>query len=213
MKAFVITIMDNEKSVEVAERCIESGRRFGNVIEKYKATTPKDDLVSLYESEGLSMSGHQEKYSRPENCSAAFFSHYSLWKKCVELNETVTIFEHDAVLENAIPKVPFKFVMNIGHPSYGKFNTPSMFGVNRLSSKRYFPGAHAYMVNPEGAKRLINQSKNQALPTDLFMHVDRMPWLQEYYPWVAVAKDSFTTIQKELGTLAKHNKVEIIDAV
>ena len=213
MKAFVITIMDNEKSVEVAERCIESGRRFGNVIEKYKATTPKDDLVSLYESEGLSMSGHKEKYSRPENCSAAFFSHYSLWKKCVELNETVTIFEHDAVLENAIPNSPFKFVMNIGHPSYGKWQSPKRFGVNRLTSKRYFPGAHAYMVNPEGAKMLINQAKNHALPTDLFMHIDRMPWLQEYYPWVAVAKDSFTTIQKELGTLAKHNKVEIIDAV
>jgi len=37
------------------------------------------------------------------------------------------------------------------------------------------------------------------------MHLDTFPWLQEYYPFVARADDSFTTIQVERGCLAKHN--------
>jgi GR25 family glycosyltransferase involved in LPS biosynthesis len=159
------------------------------------------------------MDGLNEVYSRTANCAAAFFSHYSLWKKCVEDNETFAIFEHDAVLNNKIPEAHFDYVMNLGHPSYGKWNTPSTLGVNPLTSKRYFPGAHAYMVKPEGAKKLIEQAKICARPTDVFMNLDDMPWLQEYYPWPAMAKDEFTTIQKQAGTTAKHNKVKIINAV
>ena len=33
MKMYVITIMDNERSVQVADRCIQSGLVFGNKIE------------------------------------------------------------------------------------------------------------------------------------------------------------------------------------
>jgi len=210
MKSFVITIKDNPRSVESAERCIESGKKVGCAIRMFNAVTPKDDPEFLFLREGLPVDGMRENYSRFENCAAAFFSHYSLWKKCIQMNETFVIFEHDAVLHDKVPTVPFKYVMNIGHPSYGKFNTPSMFGVNPLTSKRYFPGAHAYMVTPMGAKKLIELAKKYAKPTDVFINLDLIQ-AQEYYPWVAVAKDSFTTIQKELGTVAKHNKVEVID--
>ncbi len=212
MKAYVITIMDNEESKMVADRCIRYSSWYDINIKHFPATTPKDDLNSLFENEGLSMDGLNEVYSRTLNCAAAFFSHYSLWKKCVEDNETYAIFEHDAVLNNRVPDVYFDYVMNIGHPSYGKWNTPPTLGVNKLTSKRYFPGAHAYLVKPEGAKKLIEQAKICAKPTDVFMNLDDMPWLQEYYPWPATAKDEFTTIPHEIGTHAKHNKVDITNA-
>ena len=212
MKSFVITIKDNPRSVESAKRCIESGKKVGCAIRMFDAITPKDNPMRLFENEGLNFRDIDEKYSRTMNCAAAFFSHYSLWKKCVQMNETFVIFEHDAVLQDKVPTVPFKYVMNIGHPSYGKFNTPSMFGVNPLTSKRYFPGEHAYMVTPQGAKKLVNEAKN-GFPrtTDLFLNLDYFPWLQEYYPWTTKVDESFTTIQAELGTRAKHQKVEVID--
>jgi glycosyl transferase family 25 len=213
VKSFVITIKDNPKSVKSAERCIESGKKVGCVIRMFDAVTPNDDPELLFLREDLPIDGMREQYSRFENCASAFFSHYSLWKKCIQLKEPITIFEHDAVVKDSIPKVNFKYVMNIGHPSYGKYRTPATLGVNPLTSKRYMPGAHAYMITPEGANLLINHARRNARPTDVFMHMDNMPWLQEYYPWPVVADDSFTTIQRELGTTAKHNKVEIIDAV
>lgn len=215
MKSYVITIMDNQRSVESAERCIDSGAQFGIEIEMWPAITPHNtDVLKLAEAQGISVDGFKEKYSRFENCVAAFLSHFSLWGQCYVSNEEVTIFEHDAVVVAAIPEfINHRGCINLGKPSYGKYNTPPLLAINSLTSKRYFPGAHAYRVNPKGAKQLLAQAKIKARPTDVFLHLDTFPWLEEYYPWPVVANDSFTTIQREDGCKAKHNygaKYEII---
>ena len=116
------------------------------------------------------------------------------------------IFEHDAVCEGFIPEfIAYDHCISLGFPSYGKYNTPTFLGAGPLTSKRYFPGAHAYRIKPSGAKQLIKWAQFEAGPTDVFLHLDRFPWLQEYYPWPVKADDSFSTIQKEEGCLAKHN--------
>jgi GR25 family glycosyltransferase involved in LPS biosynthesis len=214
MKAFVIGIADNEKSLRSAERCIWSGDRHGVDIKMFNAITPKDDPVSMLEKEGIDPERFDEVYSRNLNCMAAFLSHHTLWKRCGSGTEPFAIFEHDAVLDTPIPTTPFSYVMNIGAPSYGKWNTPQQIGVNRLTTKSYFPGAHAYMVTPAGARLLVENAPTYAKPTDVYMHLGVFPWLQEHYPFVAHADDSFTTIQVERGCLAKHNyddKYEIIN--
>lgn len=205
MKNYVITIMDNERSVEAAERCIRSGVKNNTFIEKFHAVTPNDDPEKIAKKEGIDPRGFEEVYSRYLNCLSAFLSHYSLWKKCIRTNTPITIFEHDAVLLEPVPNKPFQGCMNIGQPSYGKFIPPRHLGVGPLTTKKYFPGAHAYQVNPRGAETLIRQAKELAKPTDVFLSVDTFPWLQEHYPFIAKADDSFTTIQVERGCLAKHN--------
>ena len=215
-KAFVITIMDNDKSVEVAKRCVGSAQLRGTEVEMFPAITPKDDPVKLLESKGIDPKAFDEVYSRNLNCIAAFLSHHSLWEKCAKGNENFVIFEHDAFVHSPIPvNAKFAYVMNIGQPSYGSYNTPSVLGVNPLTTKKYFGGAHAYMVTPAGAKLLVENAPLYARPTDIYMNLTTFPWLQEYYPFVADARDSFTTIQVERGCTAKHNfrdEYEIIDA-
>lgn len=206
MKAYVITIMDNPASVEVAERCIRSGAKNGLKIEKWAAITPKDFPLKIAAGRNIPTEGFKEKYSRFENCLSAFLSHYFLWNKAKEDKEVIAIFEHDAVVTNPLPpELSFQGAMNIGKPSYGKYNTAPLLGVNKLFSKPYFPGAHAYMVSPSGAEILMNMAEHKAGPTDVFLNVKNFPWLQEYYPWCAEASDTFTTIQKTEGCLAKHN--------
>ena len=40
MKSYIITMLDNKKSVESTDRCIESGKKFGyNNIEIFKVTS------------------------------------------------------------------------------------------------------------------------------------------------------------------------------
>lgn len=205
-QAYVITIIDNERSVQVAKRCIKSAEMHGIECHHWKATTPKDNLHELYENEGIPGEGFVEAYSRLENCMAAFYSHYSLWKYCVELGQSITIFEHDAVVIDRIPDfIDFKGCISLGKPSYGKFKTPKKLGVNPLVSKQYFPGAHAYRITPSAAKILIAKAKTDAKPTDVYLNNITFPWLEEFYPWPVEAKDSFTTIQKTEGCLAKHN--------
>jgi GR25 family glycosyltransferase involved in LPS biosynthesis len=205
MKNYVITILSNEKSVKVAERCIESGNKFDIDIKKFKAITPKDNPHAMMMQESINpYDFNNDKYSRIENMQSCFLSHYFLWKRSVELNEEITIFEHDVVIVDNIPNIEFKGCVNFGRPSYGKFVTPKN-GIQKLVSKQYFPGAHAYRVNPEGAKKLIERSKIKSGPADVFLHNMNFNFLEEYYPWPVIADDSFTTIQKETGCLAKHN--------
>jgi len=207
MKAFVITIVDNERSVEAARRCIISAEKHGTKVTTYPAITPKNtDLKAYTNKHNISTRFFNETYSRTDNCIAAFCSHHSLWQKAVELNEDVLILEHDAKFIQPLPELRYyEGCISFGRPSYGKYFFPSFMGTTKLISKQYFPGAHAYMVSPKAAPILLNAAHSQACPTDLFFHNDRFNFLQEYYPWPIWADDSFTTIQNVKGCVAKHN--------
>jgi len=213
MKAFVITIFDNPKSVESAGICIRSARRMGVEVKKHKAFTPNDSPMKIASEKGIPIEGFDEVYSRFENCLAAFLSHHSLWEKCIEINEPVIILEHDAVFVNQIPPFFVHKIVNIGKPSYGRYNRPPLLGENPLVSKKYLPGAHGYYVEPAGAKELIKKAEKYAAPTDVFINLDHFPDIHEYNPWPVEARDSYTTIQNENGCQAKHNysdKYEIL---
>ena len=215
MKAYVITIMDNPRSVEVAKRCIESGKKFGVEVEHHPGFTPKDNPEQMMIDKGINYDRFKNnKFSRFEPCMAAFLSHRECWKKAVD--EDVLVLEHDAVFFKPIPefKVDYK-VVSIGRPSYGHFSVPSQDGLFSAFSKPggYLPGAHAYIVSPQGSKELIEKSYTHAEPTDIYLKKDNFPWLQEHYPWSVFVDDSFSCIQLDEGCKAKHNYNKGIDII
>lgn len=208
MKSVVITITGLEESLQAARRCINSTKKFNTSV--FPAFTPKDNPDVMLKDDGVNLSGFNQQtgreYSYEMSAIAAFCSHYHLWKNCVLHNEEHQIFEHDAVAYGDIPEfINYDKCISLGEPSYGNYSTPNNLGVNVLTSKPYFPGAHAYRIKPAGAKLLIEKAKTAACPTDVFLNLKNFPWLQEFYPWPVKAKDSFTTIQRELGCRAKHN--------
>ena len=213
MKGYVIAIETLEQSVQCAERCIKSASRNGFPVTMFAASTPADNPLDYLAQEGVGTEGFKEVYSRFHNCVAAFTSHYRLWQKSVEENETLMILEHDAYFLDQIPDVPFSNILSFGQPSYGKFVTPPTIGKNKLISKQYLPGAHAYAVTPAGAAQLIAQAKVCAKPTDVFICNANFDNIEEYYPWPVEVRDSFTTIQKERGCLAKHNYNETYEVI
>ena len=82
MKALVITMIDEPESVRVAERCIESGKKFGVNVEMKPAITPKDNPVKiLNEDLGIDSSVFPTEYSRLEPVVSCFLSHYFIWAK------------------------------------------------------------------------------------------------------------------------------------
>ena len=205
-KAFVITIMDNEQSVQMADRCISTFEKHNpkTTIEKFDAITPAKNPFSLAELWKIPAKNFIEKYSRHERCVSAFLSHMSLWRKSMKLDEPIIIFEHDAVTVAPIRIPHFTGLINLGKPSYGKFQMPQL-GVGPLVSKQYMPGAHAYAIRPEAARILCEQAVFDAAPTDVYLNRKLFPWIQELYPWPVECRDTFTTIQNETGCLAKHN--------
>ena len=233
MDFYIIRIKGNEYSEKAAQRCYDSLKSFypdyyfKEVNTFFDAVTPKDDPEKILRENGIkNLNGFIEPYSRWLNVLSAFTSHFSIWKKILEIGRPAFIFEHDAVVIDALPIESFKKnvndsenspykvkhrphhalsdIVNVGHPSYGKWNTPPNIGINRLTSKKYFPGAHAYYVTPNGAKQLIKVAKEKAGPTDVFINLDNFPKVDEWYPWPVVAKDNFSTIQNVRGCQAKH---------
>ncbi len=213
MKSYVITIESHTQSMQAANRCIKSGKKFGVDIEISSAYTPDNNPESIAAKKGIPTEKFKEIYSRYDRCLAAFLSHHHLWEKCLKANENFLILEHDAVFVNQIPASFKNPIVSLGKPSYGKYKTPMALGETPLVSKKYFPGAHAYHITPAGALDLINKARECAGPTDIFLHIDNFPYLQEIYPWPIEAHDNFTTIQNERGCLAKHNYGETYEII
>jgi|TARA_R110000851_G_scaffold117828_1_gene244815 GR25 family glycosyltransferase involved in LPS biosynthesis len=207
MKAHVITIQDMDESVEVAERCIQSAEKFGTKVEFFKATMPKDDPGAIFKKERLSPRYFSTKFSRRENVLSCFLSHYFSWWKCLKDNEATLILEHDAVFTAPIPRILQGIdtydIINFGKPSYGKYDIPKS-GLGPLVSKRYLPGAHAYMITPKAAEILITEARLKAEAADIFISRGRFH-IGEYFPWPVEVDDTFSTVQHEIGCRAKHN--------
>ena len=211
MRAFVITIEDLPASVAAADRCIISFSRTNPAIqvEKWKATTPKDNIGRIFDHKGIDPRYFNEQGgSYTKNCMSAFMSHFRLWEHSVIMNEEIIILEHDAVAVGHIPlDMRYRGCVNLGKPSYGKWEQPKRLGLNPLTSKQYFPGAHAYMIQPAAAEEFIHSATEGSIagPTDVFIRNDHFTFLYEYYPWPVEARDNFTTIQRDVGCRAKHN--------
>ena len=203
MKAFVITI-DIPESQEVAEKCISSGKTYGVDVEKYKGVTPADNPTVIAAKLNIPPNRFRERFSRFENCLSAFLSHHSLWQWSIDNQEEVLILEHDAIFIDEVPRVPYKGVLSLGAPSYGKFNTPRSIGLNRLVSKQYLPGAHAYMIKPTAAETLVDYARKYPAPTDLYINNHTFGFIEEYYPWPVLVRDNFSTIQHQEGCVMKH---------
>lgn len=208
--SYIITMLNHKKSVQSTKRCIESAKQFGYYPKVFKAITPEDKPLEILKKYNMPLHKFKAnaKYSKLEPSICCFLSHYELWKICVENNQPILVLEHDAIFKSKLPEnLIFQKLVNLGKPSYGQYNVPNKEGMYDLFSKNggYLPGTHAYIVSPDAAKSLINHSVVGANTPDLYMNKSNFPWITEYYPWPIEADDSFTTVQKEEGSIAKHN--------
>ena len=118
MKAFVITLKDNEISEKGAEVCINSNTKVGNEfnIEKFDATFPDEAAVYMshndiewkYPWEGYEFDARsglrKQSYPTPNPGAriACAISHYRLWKECSRQGYPYMILEHDAMFQKKV---------------------------------------------------------------------------------------------------------------
>ena len=119
-------------------------------------------------------------------------SHYRLWKKCIESQEPMMIFEHDNIVLRDIPEKllnTFEDVLHLDFASrqvtdYEDFTEtyngddvkqwcpqiPRLSG-HELYNKTHIKGSHAYIIKPLGAIKMVDWVWNVgALSPDLAMN-------------------------------------------
>ena len=116
---------------------------------------------------------HIGKFSRP-GVVGCFYSHYALWKKCVDLNEPIMIFEDDVKFFREWHPVDFEgvLILSLGKSSFlddpYKTYLENPTGTPRALQWRNFsmPGASGYAITPDAALNLIKFYKPYWYPAD-----------------------------------------------
>jgi hypothetical protein len=103
-----------------------------------------------------------------------FYSHYGLWKKCVELNEPIMIFEDDVKFYRGWVPIDWEgvLILSLGKSSF--LNEPyktyleNPDGPPQPMSWRQFsmPGASGYAIKPDAAIGLCKAYRNYFYPAD-----------------------------------------------
>jgi hypothetical protein len=116
---------------------------------------------------------HIGKLSRP-GVVGCFYSHYSLWEKCVQLNEPIMIFEDDVKFYRGWNPVSFDgvLILSLGKSSFlsepNKTYLENPTGVPRAMPWKNFsmPGASGYALTPDAALGLIKFYRPYWYPAD-----------------------------------------------
>lgn len=113
-----------------------------------------------------------DKLLRP-GVKGCFYSHYRLWKKCVELNEPIIIFEDDIVLTRRYQPVEWDdvLIVALGHQNksaryWHYLDSPSGEAYATDYFQTSMPGCCGYAIKPHAAEKLLEVYKNTYLPAD-----------------------------------------------
>jgi len=186
MKSFIINLSKIESSAASAIRLKEQLEQFGMTAELFEGTYGNDAARQM-EQEGRAMHAWGIKgppddpdivnLSLPKlgspGVKGCFYSHYNLWKKCVELDEPIIIWEDDILISR--PYIPVEWddvlVLAIGHPKKSWRYLPLLedpTGPPGSVDYRYasMPGCCGYAIKPHAAKHLLEVYANTYLPAD-----------------------------------------------
>jgi len=118
-----------------------------------------------------------ERYINKHNSNGTrgcFYSHYRMWRHCLDINEPVMIFEDDVkFFRNYIPtEFDDLLIVSLGKNSF--YNEPyktwleDPSGTPRAHNWTGFsmPGASGYIIKPHAAKTLLKFYKNYFMPAD-----------------------------------------------
>jgi len=182
--AHIITIKKNKISEEYAKRCSKSCDQFGIKNYFHDAFYVKNkEIVSpinLKNQGWISWIKIMNKWLTPSEI-ACFFSHVSVWAKCVELDKPIIVFEHDAVLVKPYKNhLGFNCIVYLGSKYQLQKNDHRMVYGQLNSNYRFMYCAHAYAIDPYVAKNLLSQVIKYGITTslDAFIRADIFPVIQ-----------------------------------
>lgn len=157
MKIYMIVMSNNKKSQYYKNFVLPSWSERGYQIIEFEAVTP--ETIHNYSELNFAdrkVSRGNHRFSETEK--SVWYSHFLLWKRCLELNESIYIIEHDTILFDYIPDFSdekiaiFAFYWK-GRTKPREKRLYSWDGLTDIVS----PCA-GYYITPEVAQKLITKS-------------------------------------------------------
>lgn len=187
MKSFIIHLPKIESSLSTALNLKKQLEEFKMPAELFEGTYG-NDAVKMMEEEGRTLHPWGIKGPNPASTidkddsigkaqtpgvKGCFYSHYNLWKKCIELNEPIIIWEDDIILTR--PYFPIEWedvlVLALGHqrksPKYIHYleNPEGEYRAEGYHQSS-MPGCCGYAIKPHAAKKLVETYSKTYLPAD-----------------------------------------------
>lgn len=185
MKSFIIHLSKIESSLTTALRLKDQLEKFNMPAELFEGTYGSDAVHMMTEENrlphpwGIKGPDHQvdDLNFKPKHASpgvqGCFYSHYRLWKKCVDLNEPIIIWEDDIILTREYAPIDWEdvLVVALGHPK--KTEKYKHFLENPIGEPKVeeyhqssMPGCCGYAIKPHAAKKLLKEFENTYLAAD-----------------------------------------------
>jgi GR25 family glycosyltransferase involved in LPS biosynthesis len=174
MKAFIITLSKISASLKTATEMIPSLKSYGFKVSLFEGTYG-NKAVEIFKKQkrtlhSIDHDGQPTKITRKVSGPGAmgcFYSHYRLWKKCVNLNEPIFIFEDDVKFYRPYYPVEFDEILIVAlgdwsgvcGEDYSTFldNPADVAPAAVLFIGPCLPGAVGYGISPKAAKKLVKE--------------------------------------------------------
>lgn len=171
MKSFHIILKDHKLGQELGSKNIAIAQQFGLDAHAFEAV-PGNNCQHLFKQHKVrplqtQKFGHQ----------GCFMSHFLLWKKCIELNETIVILEHDGMFVRSLPvdiEDNFMDICRLDPCIFWKdtyesdlvecLNNPiTYFRPETVYKEKdfgnFYIGQYGYLIKPQAAEKLVIRAK------------------------------------------------------
>jgi len=178
-RAFIITLHKNLQSLETASSMIKPLQQNGFNVELFEGTYGNEAKI-LCDSENRTLhpidhTGNKTKPNR-KVCGlgviGCFYSHYRLWKKCKDLNQTIFIFEDDVKFVRPYYPVEFDEILLVALGSWKSIYSVDIEENPNIKPKSLdvnipcLPGAVGYGITPKAATKLLKNYANTYTAAD-----------------------------------------------
>lgn len=162
-KTFLILLKNSYFESLVTDMLKEAESFLWHNVEIFEAIDGNKVTDATWREHGLVWSNHRPLDNLP-GVWGCFLSHWTLWNKCVQLNEPIIILEHDAKIRSKWDNnfnIDDIEILKLYHEQTKEYDTVS---------GHWTIGAHAYYITPKGANKLIKFVKeNNAFAADVVM--------------------------------------------
>lgn len=163
-KTFIIALKDHPVSEAQLQDCIASAKKYNWDVEVSWGVYGNTITSDTWNYEQITVRTDKPTINNP-GVQGCFLSHWSLWKKCIEINEPIIILEHDAVILTPWKSLELNNSIIKLHRQYSqkRVRTDEHSGV-------WTKSGHAYCISPDHARVLINFVKDVgAYEVDIIM--------------------------------------------